>query len=667
MKRADEAWVFEADNVTRGREDQRFYAGDQWDEASKKARGTSRPMLTVNRLPTFVRQLTGDVRQNPPAVKVLPAKGPASQQTADILNGVIRDIEAESDAVACYVYAVDNAAQSGQGAFRIVTEYADDEGFDQEIRIRPIRDPFGVMVDPMAQFPDKSDMDYAFVFERMSVAAFRTKYPDASVDDAPMGSAAVAGSQPFSWRTGDTVRVAEYWRKEITNRTVYQLEDGSTSNALPKGAQPKNRREVTDTRIVMYMVSGKEVLSGPHLWAGKMIPICVVPGEESTIDGATLRRGIIRDAKDAQRLYNYARTAAAESIALQPKVPFLLTPNMIAGYEDMWDTAGTENHPYLLYQPDKLNPSGLPQRSQPALGQQGLDSQAMLSAQDIEAVTGIFKANLGAPSNETSGKAILSRQKEGDTGTFLYIDNLRRAIAYCGRCLVDLIPKIYDGERIVRMLKEDGSAEMVPVNKATRPQTLGGQSQVMNDLSVGKYSVQVSTGPSYLTRRQETAQTLVQLTQSMPLVGQVGPDLVVKALDFPGGDELAARLERTIPPQIKGDAPPQPPPPNPKDVADAARSAAQAKLYNAQAEETEIKAIAEALPILQSLAAIPQTLAALKAQVDSLGGAGPMQPAPGAPPMLPGGPPVPPPPGAPPQASNGLDLAELEPIGESTP
>lgn len=627
MKRADEAWLFEIDNIYQGREDQRFYAGDQWPPEAIKARGLDRPMLTINRIPTFVRQLTGDIRQNTPAIKVLPAGGEATQEIAEINNGLIRNIEANSMATAAYVKAVENAAQAGQGAFRIITEYSDDTGFEQEIKIRPINDPFGVLVDPLAQLPDKADMKYAFVFERFSLEGFKAAYPDATPDDMPNNYAAgTATTVTFTWRTGDSVRVAEYWVKKPEKKTIYQLEDGSIVEEIPTGATPKATRVVETDRVVSYLISGTEVLSGPHEWPSKYIPICFVAGEETNIDGATKRRGMVRDMKDSQRLYNYARTAAAESIALQPKAPYLVTVDDIKGYEDIWATAGSQNHPYLPYNRDPRAPNSKPERSQPAMAQQGLDSQAMLAGNELEAVSGIFKANLGAPSNETSGRAILSRQKEGDTGTFLYVYNLRVALTYAGKCLLDLFPHVYDSERVVRVLKEDGSPEMKTVNQVVPnddPERdmldVDAQWKVLNDLSVGKYDVVVSTGPSFLTRRQEMADSLVNLTQNMPIIGKVAPDLVVKALDFPGGEEIAARLERTIPPNVMSEEPLPPPPPPPELVAKTMKDAAQAKLYLAQAGETEVKAVGEGVSIIQMLQTMHMDMMGIKQQVDALG------------------------------------------------
>lgn len=602
LKRAEEAWVFERVNVSEGREDQKFYAGDQWDEAAKKARGTDRPMLTVNRLGTFVRQVTGDIRQNTPAIKVLPARGKASQDKADMLNGMVRSIEAESDADACYEKAASNVAQAGQGAFRIVTAYVDDKSFDQDIRIRPIADPFGVLVDPMARLPDKSDMEYAYVFEHLSKEAFKAEYPDFTADDMPI--AVGQDGTGFQWRKGDSVRIAEYWCKEKTKRKLYLLPGGLTADALPKGTKAESERDVEDVKIVSYMISGKEVLSGPHAWAGKYIPICFVPGEEITIDGATKRKGMVRDAKDPQRLVNYSRTVQAESTALQPKAPFILTKAEIKGYEKMWDSSGTKPHPYLLINDTQAGKR--PERSQPPLMSTGLAELSALAGQDLHDVTGIYPAALGAKSNETSGIAIRARQHEADTGSNYVASNLKRAIAYGGRILVDLIPKIYDSQRIVRILKEDGSHEMKPINV----QMPDGQIDPATELDDGGgYDVVVSTGPGYLTKQQEMADTIIELSRNLPQIGQVAPDLLVKALGFPGGDEIAKRLEKTLPPGMVGDEPMPAPQPDPVDAATALDKAAAADLKQAQTAKT-----------LMETGEIAQQVAALGANVEALMG-----------------------------------------------
>lgn len=661
LQRADEAFVFERDNIREGREDQRFYAGDQWDEAAKKARGTDRPMLTVNRLGTFVRQVTGDLRQNTPAIKVLPSGGQASEDKAEVYSGMIRSIEAKSDAAACYVKAASNAAQCGQGAFRILTRYCSETSFDQEVVIQQIADPFGVLIDPLCQKPDKSDASYGYVFERYSKEAFEAKWPDAATDDFPVRGDG-KGSH-FEWTIGDSIRVAEYWCRENTTTTIYQLEDGTVVDKLPEGVKAAREREVEAVSIVSYMMSGKEILSGPHPWAGTVgIPICFVPGEEVTIDGATRRKGMVRDAKDPQKLLNYARTTDAEQTALQPKAPYVVTVDQIKGYESIWKSAGTKNHPYLPYNADPRQPNA-PQRSQPPVMSSGLQNLSLQAGNDLHDVTGIYPASLGAKSNETSGVAIRARQHEGDTGSNYIIDNTRRAIAYAGRIICDLIPKIYDSERIVRVLREDGSHEMARIN-APGPQMDDPEDlRIVDSLDGGEYDVVVSTGPSYLTRQQEMADTIVELARTMPQVGQVAPDLLVKALNFPGGDEIAKRLERTIPPAIREDNVP-PPPPSPADI----EAAAKAEKAEAEAEGQRIQNLSDAYVLLQALQGIPQQIAALQQTVAQMAaepqGAAGSQPGAGPqpPPMEAGPAPFSPPGPGPASPSPMDDMAELEPL-----
>lgn len=668
LEHANEAWLLEEQNITEGRDDQKFYVGDQWDDAAKRAR-KDRAMLTINRLPTTVRQLTGDVRQNTPAIKVLPARD-ATQKQADIRNGLIRNIEVNSDADACYAMATENAAIAGQGAFRVNKEYSSDDGFEQDIRIRPIRDPFGVLIDPMATLPDKSDMRFAFVFERMSVESFKKKYPGKSVDNFPTPLA-----QGFAWKTGDTVRIAEYWCKKPRNKTLWLLDDTSVvdskedlAKAKEAGRTVKSTREVESYDVVQYVMNGKEILSGPNPWEGRYIPICFVPGEEVTIDGNTRRKGMVRDAKDPQRLYNYARTAAAESIALQPKAPFLVTPAMIAGYEETWKEAGLKNFPYLPYTPDKMAPLAKPERSQPAMGQQGLDSQALISAADMEAVTGIFKANLGAPSNETSGKAILARQREGDTGTYLYPDNLARAVRYCGVIINDLLPRIYDTERVVRILKEDGSHDMTTINQQVPVPGKLGEYALANDMTAGEYDIVVSTGPNYATKRAEAADAMLTLTRDMPIVGQVAPDLIVKALDMPYANDIAERLKKTLPPGLTEEGPAQEPQPDPvaqakagKDIASAMKDGATTDKIVAETTALNLTNAQTAIQ-LQTLGGDLQQLIAMVKQLAEGGQGG----APGGPPpemQQPAGPM--PGEGAPPEMAmmNGAD-SDMPPMAE---
>lgn len=662
IQRANEAWIAERDNIDAGRDCQRFYAArdmEQWDEKARSTRqADGRPILQINRLPQFVRQVTGELRKAPPELKFLPAKEGASQETAEALNGIKRTIDAQSNGKDCYVIATENACQAGQGAWRILTEYADDESFDLEVRKRPLKDPFGFLIDPYTREADKSDMRYAFIYDTMSVRDFEADYPGFTASDMPQST-----TSAFPWRRGESVRIAEYWKREKVKSKLHLLDDGSVTDDLKAAARegtalkPIRSRDVETIRVRYWMMTGKDILSGPHEWAGRYIPLCIVTGEELTMDSVTVRKGMIHDARDPQRIYNYSRSASVEAVALQPKAPFVATVDQIRGHEATWATAGSKNHSVLPYNADP-KASGPPQRSQPPIASQGLDAQATIAAGDMEAVIGIYKASLGAPSNETSGIAIARKQDEGDTGTYLYLDNLARAIGYEGKILADLIPKIYDRERIVRILKEDGTADMARVNSQTpEPPEIDERTgqpkppKPMLQLNAGKYDVVVTTGPSFASRRQEAWANLTEMARAYPPLMQIAGDLIMKNADIPGADEIAKRIERTLPPGVKDDMPAQPPQPNPTEVAKAAKDAASADKTVAETEKVQVETATLLVQLQASMAQIQAMLA----------GGAPMGGPPGGSPPPGGSMPAPPP--APDMPLGEPPMVELEEIG----
>ncbi len=642
MRRGEEIWDAEQQNMREGRDCQRFYVGGegQWEAKARASRvADGRPVLTINLLPKFVRQMTGDLRKNPPSLKFLPAKGKASKETAEAFGGITRHIEQQSSAKDCYIIATENAAIASQGFFRVVTEYSSDDGFEQDIRIRPIRDPFGAALDPYATLPDKSDARYGFVFEFISVEDFEAAWPGHSASEVPMPD-----EGRFPWRRGNSIRIAEYWKRKPVKKTLILLDDGAVVEDeadIPEGRTETNRREVEAYEVVMYRVSGAAVLSGPHAFPSKYIPICMVVGEEVTIDNVTTRKGMVHDARDPQRVYNYSRTASVEAIAQQPKAPWVGTVAMFANRPE-WKTAGSKNHSYLAYNIDKNAPKSKPERAQPALASQGLDTQSIIASNDLEAATGIFKTSLGAPSNETSGVAIAQRQQEGDTTTFLYPDNLSRALSCLGRILADMIPRVIDTEREVRILKEDGSTEMLPVNvsQENQQQDAKGRAKPLYDLSAGEYDVVVSVGPSFASRRAEAASHMVELATGLPIVGQAAPDLIVENMDFPGADAIAKRIKGVIGIGEDGEPIQQEQQQDPTQAAGALKDAADADLKEAQANKTRLESAGLAQQITMmggQIEALMQLVQGLQAQQQP--GAGDMPPMgappPEAPPMMP--------------------------------
>jgi len=599
-ERYDKAIKADQENRKWALEDLNFASGEQWDQTARDERlEDGRPMFTINRMPQFVRQVTGDIRQSRPAIKVRPADDVSDQAIADVFSGLIRHIEAASDAPTAYQTAAESSAGCGIGHFRVLTEYSDDDTFEQNIRISEIIDPFAVTWDPSSRKKTREDARYCFVEESLDIETFKARYADASTTGWDL---ATDQSVVGSWVTRDEVRIAEYWTKEKTKATLALLEDGRTLDVtgLPQfdgryfnadgSPLPVQRvREVMIDRIEWRLITGMEVLEGPHAWPGKYIPIIPVLGEEIHVGPKTIRAGVIRYAKDAQRLYNHWRTAQTEQIALQPKAPFLVTAVNIQGYESIWKDANRRNLPYLPWVPDLDNAGAPPQRNVPQMGSPGMAEEVMLAAEDMKATTGIFDAGLGAKSNETSGRAIFARQQESDISTSGYMEGLARAIRQAGRILIDLIPRIYDTPRVVRILNEDETTDFVPLNQAFQDRKTG--KALKHDVSVGKYDVAVTTGPSFTTKRMEAAGTMMEFIRVAPQIAPLIIDLVARNQDWPGADEIAKRLRKTLPPGLvepeEGEEPPPPPPPDPAAQMTAMKTAADVEKTQAETEKIE--------------------------------------------------------------------------------
>jgi hypothetical protein len=541
-----------ADERREASEDRKFRKGDQWPEEIKMARSAKgRPCLTINKMPQFEQQVTNDQRQNRPSIKVHPVDDFADVETAKVYQGIIKHIEVASSADTARDTAFENAVRGSYGYYRIVTEYTDPMSFDQDIRVKRIRNPDTVLLDPHHQEPDGSDANWAFVVEDLARDEYKRLYPNSELanQDAwdPSG-----GSAP-GWIKSDSVRVAEYFYKEYQDKPIVQLNTGDIllreelPEVLPAGVSIVRERTASVPSIKWCKLNGLEILEKTD-WPGKWIPILPVYGAEIVVDGKVIRESLIRHAKDPARMYNFWKSAETEAITLAPKAPYIADAKTIEGYEHLWENANRENYSYLPFNARSDAPAPQRQSFEPAI--QAITQASMLASDEVKQTLGIYDASLGARSNETSGVAIQRRNQQAQTSNFHFTDNLNRTIRHEGRIYVDLIPKIYDTARIARIIGEDGEHKLVPINQDFQDES--GQ-MIKHDLGAGKYDVTIDTGPSYATRRQEAASAMLELSKSIPSIGGAAPDLVIKSMDVPGATELADRLKKTLPPNLIDD------------------------------------------------------------------------------------------------------------------
>ena len=603
-ERMDDAYSAELEHRERAEDDLRMVTGDQWPEEERLEReADGRPTLTINLLAQNVRQVTGQIRSLNPAIRVTAADSAASKDTAEIMEGMIRHIEYKSDAASVYEQAAESAAACSMGYWRVRADYAEGDTFDQELMIERIYNPFSVFFDPLAKHPTRRDARYCFVVEEMDKDDFIAQYPDARPVDVTADHKIPTISQ---WGNGQKVSVAEYMWIEYTEETIGLLPSGQIIRGpFPKGVQVGKQRKVRTPKVMWAKISAHDVLEGPQELPGRYIPVIAVMGEEWHLGEETYRSSVIRYAKDPQMLYNYARSTQAEVTGAQPKAPFVGTTKQFAGLEHIWAESGVKNRPYLPYNADPEVP-GPPQRVQPAMTSQALMTELQVAAEDVKRTTGIYDAGLGARSNETSGRAILARKEESQNATSIYSDNMVKAIQHTGCILVDMIPKIYDTQRIVRVLGEDGQEKMEQINALVM--TEQGPLPV-NDMTVGKYDVRVQVGPSFSSRREEDRESMMRYAEVFPEVRPLIGDIIAKMQEWRDSERIAERVRKTLPSGIAEDTE--------EEMTPEQMQAKQAQMQQAQmqaAQQQEAMEIAKAKAIAEAKEAEAD---ALKAQAEA--------------------------------------------------
>lgn len=540
--------------------------GEQWPiDILQRRRTAGRPALTINRLPPFIRQVVNAGRQNRPGISVRPVDSYADPHTAEIMAGLIRNIEAVSKADIAYDIALECACSGGFGFIKIGIEYACDDTFDLDLQIEAIPNPLAVSWDPLTEKTDSSDWRFAFISEEMDTEAFKLAYPDADAESSNF----VSDAHLSTWFSKDMVRLAQWYTRDKVPRKILLMSDGTVVDAeryadpLVKevfdgaGITIVNERTVESYRITQRLITGKEVLDTKS-WRASAIPIIPCYGEELNIEGRRYFRSMIHDAMDAQRIHNYSRSTATEVVSLAPRIPFLGRKGQFDADQAKWSTINQENWPYIEYSgelpPQRPQFSGIPD---------GALNEAAAALEDMKFIVGVANPSLGMPDTRViSGKAKRMERQESDTSTFHLPDNQNRMIRAAGQILLEMIPDVYDGPRIVRVLGMDGKATNVPVNQA-----IPGIDKVF-DLTKGKYDLVIEAGPSYTTKREEAAEVMTEFIRVAPETAPIlGPQLA-KMSDWPEADKVSKLLATMMPPQARAifDGTPPPPPGPPPEV-----------------------------------------------------------------------------------------------------
>lgn len=560
----------------------------QWPDTQHNSRvDLGKPCLTINKTRQHILQITNDAKQNKPGVNIRPVGGEATYDAAQVFEGIVRHVEYQSNAEQAYDRASVFQVQGGIGYWRVVTDYVSDESFDQEIYIRPIKNMLNVYIDPDISEADGSDARFGFIFEDVAKKVFEIQYPDFADD---VGSSTL-NTMTDGWSSKEHVRVAEYYRRDtkkdklctfivpppyaeagqqIIVRKSKMTPDQKAIYELVKDDENTASRDIVTNEIMWYKIAGNKIIDR-RPWLGKYIPIIRIVGEETIIDGKMDRKGHTRAMKDPQRIYNYWMSEATAQVAFQTQSPYIAPAEAIEGREDTWEKANVKTAAVLTYNQFSEDGKELapPRREQPPVMATAYVQGMQLCENQLMMASGQYQSQFGQNENATSGKAINERQRQGDNATYHFIDGLAVGIRFTGKILIDLIPKVYDTERVIRILAQDGTESQIQIKpdaetayqKTPAPED-GGQDKTKQSVAaifnptVGQYEVESDIGPGYATRRQEAFNAMTQIASQNQKFMDLAGDLLFRSADFPLADELAERYARIIPPAVTGKAPP---------------------------------------------------------------------------------------------------------------
>lgn len=596
-KRWNAAQSFESTMRSNQDSDEKFVEGDaynlwQWPGRLSNLRNQAdRPMLTNNRTRQHCLQIVNDGKQNRPGVVIRPTGGGATYKAAQTLQAVIEDIEYKSRAEEVYDWQLEKVVKRGLGYIRLKLEYEQHikgrsipsgvDPFAQNIRIGNVFDPRNVYIDTSSRERTALDSRWGFVFDDMPRDLFREKHPkfkNINGLTSPIGNTSIWGT----WITPLTVRVAEYYRKVTKKDRLYLLKDDDGNDQfiwassvdkdtlraalgeMERAMQRPQYRDVDTDEVQWFLIAGEKIIDR-GIWPGRYIPIIRVVAEWYIIEGILDAKGHVRAMLDPQRMYNYFSSAAVEYTTLQTKSPWVAPMEAISGLESFYEQSNLMNAPVIPFR--QVGPGGLrldaPRREAPPMQAAGYIEAMGIANQEMQINSGQNEATFGMQGNEKSGVALDKRRHQGDVATFHYDDALAAAIASVGIQCVDMIPRVYDTKRIIRIKMKNGEEKDIVIDpKAPKPyeeQKPEGDdeadAQIIFNPTMGEYGVRADAGPGYATLRQEAFNALMELCRGNPQLMMIFGDLMFRSADFPLADEMAERMKRMVAPQALGAGP----------------------------------------------------------------------------------------------------------------
>lgn len=545
---------------------------DQWDHKIKSQRendpGGARPCLVFDQTGQYVANVAGQVEQAPPAIHAIPVGNGADRKVAEQLDGFFRHIEHTSRAKQHYTRALTSAARTGVGYLIVRPDYVNRALNWQEPRISSEGDPLRVVLDPWSVEIDGSDADYGFLLTPYSHKAFERKFGKAE----KVSFADEEKKQSVDDR--ESILVAESWRTDERTQNMIVCNDAMTGEemaleeadywqrmkdqpqslvvAVDEYGQPRTYKD--KCKVVKWgLMSGVAALEDEREYPASGIGIVPVYGYVGWSNGRMHYCGVPRRAMNAQRSYNYHMSEMHVFMGQAPKSPWIVPVRSVAGLEALWDRASVDSRAYLPYHDVDETGAAIaaPQRNQSSTNLQNHIAGAEQALHDIQASLGMYQASLGAPSNESSGVAIEARKQQGEAATAHFPSHLAAALGQVGKLCMEMIPRLIDTKRQLRILGIDetpGTVTIDPEQSDAMQETPQGLSINPN---VGQYDVRVVVGASFSTQRAQAQTAYTEMMRANPALTPALAPLWAQTLDVPHADKLAQVLTAMAPDPVK--------------------------------------------------------------------------------------------------------------------
>lgn len=546
-----DAQDIERDNRQLVKEDHRFIDDPQgqWEDWWW-TRNKDKPRYTFDQTSPIVDQISGDIAQSSFDIMVEPSGPNTTKEQAQLRDGIIRDIEDCSDAQDIYSDAGRNITTGGFDAWMLTTEFADDVTFNKSIIIKAIEDSWDRVWFGPSTKKDHSDSKYGFLLSSIPKAEYQERYPNRG------GVGLSNGSDSFNSncnsQSKDDIIIGHIFFQKLQSRELVKTSLGRTfenneefKKRLPEleagGETVEETRIIKDSVFWVRKFDGDGFLDKAEPTVFDMIPLVAAYGNFKVIDNQTLYRGVVRKAKDPQRVYNYAKSREIEEGAYAPREKIWATPAQVKGHTKTLATLNTNSDPVQLYNIDPKAPQGIPQKTGGPQVNQGLNVTAQTMRELMGSTAGIFAAGMGDdPGFTQSGVAIDKLDAKSNNVTVKYFSAIETAVCYTGKLIDGAMHRVYDGARMQRIVGGDGTIEMKEINVSDGSQT------PVNEITKGKYNITCTAGPNFDSRQNEANEKMLKMAAVDPSLVELGSDILLGNANFPGAEQLQERKREQL-------------------------------------------------------------------------------------------------------------------------